>query len=47
MNTPSPIPSISNPVVKVGNEFRGIYLPPHSYDSDLQVMAEGDLGAHG
>ena len=43
----SQVPTVDNPVVVVGNEHRSIYLPGHSYDSDLVAIADGDNAAYG
>lgn len=43
----SQVPTVGNPVVVVGNEYRSIYLPEHSYDSDMAAIADGDNAAYG
>ena len=47
MTESNAIPSSDNPVVKVGSEFRSVYLPQHAYDHELQDIAKDDRAAYG
>lgn len=45
MHTEETIPTTATPVIRVGNEERSIYLPPHVTDRQMRDMAElGDYG---
>ncbi|MBC3186960.1 hypothetical protein H7347_10365 [Corynebacterium sp. zg-331] len=46
-NSNPQISTTNNPVVKVGNMFRSIYLPGHNTDAELTDILQEDLAAYG